>query len=44
MKIRITIDIEIDFKYWTTGCLNVNLHNKSLEIEFLCFGIYFQKQ
>ncbi len=33
----------LDLKFWSTGCLNINLHSKELEIEFLCFGLYFAK-
>ena len=38
------IDLEFDLKYWTSGCISINFHNGfSLEIEFLCLGIYIYK-
>ena len=38
-----TASFEVDFKFWSTGAVNLNIHAKELEIEFLCFGIYFGK-
>lgn len=43
MKFSLKIDFEIDIKFWSTGALNINAHSKSLELEFLCFGIYISK-
>ena len=35
------LDLAIDFKFWSTGCINLNFHNGfTLEVEFLCFGLY----
>lgn len=35
------VDLAIDFKFWSTGCFNLNFHNGfTFEVEFLCFGLY----
>lgn len=38
---RIIIEWEVDFKFWSTGAINLNLHCKALEIEILCFQLTF---
>lgn len=38
------ISLFIDTNFWSTGCINVNFHSRELEIEFLCFGIYFRRE
>lgn len=35
------VDLAIDFRFWSTGCINLNFHNGfTFEIEILCFGLY----
>lgn len=36
----LTIDIQIDFKFWSLfPAININLHSKELEFEWLFLGI-----
>ena len=38
----ITATISIDLKFWALfPAVNINLHSKELEIEWLCFAMYF---
>jgi len=39
-KLNVNVELAFDYKYWTTGCINLNFHTKTFEIEFLCFACY----
>ena len=40
-KYKFGIDLAIDYKFWSSGFVNLNFHNGfTFEIEFLCFGLY----
>lgn len=41
MNTILKIDFDIDYKYWSFPTIALNFHSKELEIEILCFGIYF---
>jgi len=37
----ITADVRFDLKFWAIlPALNINLHSKNFEFEWLCLGIY----
>lgn len=42
-SLTLNVSFTIDTGFWSSGCLNVNLHSKEVEIEILCFGIYISK-
>lgn len=42
-RLSYKIDFDLDFKFWSTGCINLNFHVGQFEIEFLCFGIYVSR-
>ncbi len=40
--IKIEINIVLNLEFWALiPAVNINLHSKELEFEFLCFGFYF---
>lgn len=41
MNFSIELSLSIDFKFWALfPALNINIHSKSLEFEWMCFGFY----
>ena len=37
--------ITVDIKFWALfPAVNINLHSKEFEIEWLCFGMYFSSE
>jgi len=41
----IVFDFELDLKFWNIlPAININIHSKCLEFEFLCFGLYISIQ
>lgn len=43
-RISIRTDVELDFRFWAIlPAININRHNKSLEFEWLCLGIYISR-
>lgn len=43
-RISIRTDIDLDFGFWAIlPAININLHSKSLEFEWLCIGIYISR-
>lgn len=42
--VSLKFNFEIDFEFWAiTPALNINLHSRTFEIEWLCFAIYIDK-
>lgn len=40
-RFSLTFDFDVDFNFFAMlPALNVNLHSKNIEIEWLCFGLY----
>jgi hypothetical protein len=40
-RFSLTFDFDIDFKFFAIlPALNINLHSKHIEIEWLCFALY----
>jgi len=38
------LDLDIDLNFWALlPALNINVHSKELEFEWLCFGVYLKK-
>ena len=43
-RISFKVDIDLDFQFWAIlPAININLHSKSLEFEWLCLGVYISK-
>lgn len=43
-EISLKINICIDIKFWSLiPTININLHSKELEFEWLCLGIYTKR-
>lgn len=43
-RVSFCIDIEVDFRYWNIlPVVALNFHSKTLEIQWLCFGLYIEK-
>ena len=41
----LVIDFDIDFKFWHLfPSININLHSKELEFEWMCVGIYISRK
>lgn len=40
MKKEIKVSFNVDFKFWSFGLFNLNLHSKTLGFEILCFSLY----
>jgi len=44
-QFNINICIEINVEFWAIiPALNINLHSKELEFEWLCLGVYCAKR
>lgn len=40
-RYKLQIDIDVDFLFWAIlPALNINLHSRNLEFEWLCIGLY----
>ena len=40
-RLTITTNVDIDFKFWSLiPSININMHYRMLEFEWLCIGIY----
>lgn len=40
----LVFDFKKDIKFWALiPCVNINLHSKEFELEWLCFGLYVRK-
>ena len=38
------IDVQLDFQFWhLMPSVNINLHSKEIEFEWLCLGVYASK-
>lgn len=43
-SITIIVDANLDFQFWAIiPALNINLHTKSFEFEWLCIGVYISR-
>lgn len=43
-QFRFQIDIDIDPKFWSIiPAININLHTKSFEFEWMCIGVYARR-
>lgn len=43
-RFSISIDFDIDLAFWhLVPSININLHSRELEFEWLCFGIYARR-
>lgn len=43
-RMRLVIDIDLDLKFWALlPAININIHSKSFEFEWLCIGIYVSR-
>lgn len=41
MRASFKIDFDLDLQFWhLVPSVNINLHTRNLEFEWLCFGIY----
>lgn len=39
------VDIDFDIRFWALfPAININLHSREFEFEWLCLGIYIGKQ
>jgi len=42
-EVEFKIAFTYDYKFWSTGAINLNFHSGEFEVEFLCFGMYIVK-
>lgn len=43
-RVSIKIDFDLDLQFWhLVPSVNINLHSRELEFEWMCFGIYARR-
>ena len=40
-RVSFKVDFDLDFQFWhLVPSININLHSREIEFEWMCFGIY----